>query len=387
MPRPLAVGAHGQSLQVAHGPGPPGDRVARRSRRASTTRKRDDGRGAAGVVEPGLVEAPERARRPGGRRRVPPAAVAAPASAGGARAAGRPGRSSGWRSRWRCSWTVKPRSRKTVCSAGAERGGEDAGEAPVGRATRRQSPTACVRRGSARRRARCRRSRDRRATGRRAGDLRPTAPCRSCSCQSSCVANGGPAPGAAGGVARGPSPSSPEDTTWPAAGRAAGPGGGGSVRSVTVLFTTHPAVPDPRHRAAAIRSARIGCAAVQAGIAAAGLDEALVLFEPRPATAAEVASGPPRAVPRAAGRVHAWPAGATSTPTRWRCPPPTRPRCWPPAPASRPSTASTPARATWPSAPCGRPATTPPRRARWASACSTTWRSPPGRWPTGASGC
>ena len=48
---------------------------------------------------------------------------------------------------------------------------------------------------------------------------------------------------------------------------------------------------------------------------------------------------------------------------------------------------STAGRPTPPSAPCARPATTPRRTGRWASACSTTWPSPPPPWPSGASGC
>ena len=66
-----------------------------------------------------------------------------------------------------------------------------------------------------------------------------------------------------------------------------GPGRGSSVLPVTVLFTTHPQFlahdTGPGHPE---RPSRLG--AVGAGITAAGLDEALVTFEPRPASAAEI---------------------------------------------------------------------------------------------------
>ena len=67
-----------------------------------------------------------------------------------------------------------------------------------------------------------------------------------------------------------------------------GPGPGSSVTPVTVLFTTHPQFlahdTGPGHPERPSRLEAVG-----AGITAAGLEEALVTFVPRPASAAEVA--------------------------------------------------------------------------------------------------
>ena len=66
---------------------------------------------------------------------------------------------------------------------------------------------------------------------------------------------------------------------------------------------------------------------------------------------------------------------------------PGRPACSGPAGCCGPPRRWPPARHRPRSAPCARPGTTPPATGPWASASSTTWRSPRPRWPSRASGC
>ena len=128
----VAVGVHGQALQVAEGAGPPRDGVADDAPSDVATRNRASGVAVRASAQAGACRSarsrskarPSRSRtaarsrrRP--RRRREPAGVV-----GGARRRS-------WRSRCRRSWTVKPAATNGACSASAECRGEHRAVAPT----------------------------------------------------------------------------------------------------------------------------------------------------------------------------------------------------------------------------------------------------------------
>ena len=126
-----------------------------------------------------------------------------------------------------------------------------------------------------------------------------------------------------------------------------------------------PAVPAPRHRSGPSRAAGAARGRRSPASTPPASSEALVAVR---APAGDRRPRSPGSTPsRSSTRLAEFTAGRRRQHRRRhrrRCRPPTRPRCWPPAPGSRRSAGSTPARATPRSARCARPATTPrPTRA------------------------
>ena len=175
-----------------------------------------------------------------------------------------------------------------------------------------------------------------------------------------------------------------------------GHGGHGSGRApyraggVTVLLLTHERYLDhDLGRGHPERPDRLAVGAGRASTAAGLGDGARPGRCPRPATGAELERGPrPRRSWRCiAARRRGGRRLARRRHRDERARPTTRP-CSPPGAGPRRRRRARRRRGRRrASAPCARPATTPRPPGRWGSACSTTSRSPPRRWPTGASGC